>query len=86
MAVIYGCGVSEKLVRRQCSDGEVEQTLAAGVEAEAHSGREARTLVFPFQGDWRGRQYQEKEVKVVFIREGDDVIVVSVTTRFGRFT
>lgn len=86
MAIIYGRGVPEKLVRRQCSQDEVEQALAAGVEAEAHSGREARMLAFPFLGEWRGRRYPEKEVKVVFTREGDDLIVVSVMTRFGRFT
>ncbi len=37
---------------------------------------------FPFHREWNGKWYQEKEVKPIFVVEGNTIVVVTVYTRF----
>ncbi len=85
MAITFGKGVLEKAEERGVTEEEARQAASAGAPTAAHSGRNARVKVFPFRSEWKGRSYEEKKVKVVFVEEGDDMILITVVARYGRF-
>ena len=37
---------------------------------------------FPFESVWNGRRYATKRVRVIFVEEADEIVVVTVYTYF----
>ncbi len=65
--------------------GEIEQTLNEGWEAtDAKPGTSGKSLVFPYETDWEGQFYQEKEVTVYYKVIGEEIILLTVKARYGQ--
>ena len=73
------------MVERGVSDEEIEQVVANGSLSEARAPRSGRELVFSEGYTRSGRHYPRKRVKVIYLREGDDVVVVTVLSYYGRW-
>lgn len=86
MGIICDEHLLDMMAERGTSLTEVVETIELGAPVPAHSGRQARVRVFPLLSEWKGRHYEEKEVRVVYAQEGEDIVPVTVITRFGRFT
>ncbi len=43
-------------------------------------------MVFPFQAEWEGRFYEEKEVTVYYKLTDEGVILLTVKARYGKFS
>ena len=55
--------------------------------SDAKPGTAGRTLVFPYNpynAEWEGTQYQEKEVTVYDKVDGDDLALLTAIARYGR--
>ena len=71
---------------RGVSTDEVAAVLEQGEEVEARDGRHAKAMVFAHGKLWAGRRYDQKKVKVVYLIEGTEIIVVTVLAYYGRWS
>ncbi len=75
-----------KMAQRGISREEVAATMSSGSEIVAHSNRRGKLAVFPFNGYRRSKWYAEKEVRVIWVDEPDDVqLVLTAIARYGTF-
>jgi radical SAM superfamily enzyme YgiQ (UPF0313 family) len=72
-----------RMPERGVSEDEVREVLARGRPAEARGGRQAVELVFPYNSFWQGRFYEQKKVKIIYVEEGADQIVIIVYAYYG---
>ena len=64
---------------------EIERTLNEGWEAtDAKPGTLGKVMVFPYQAEWEGQFYQEKEVTVYYKVTDEGLILLTVKARYGR--
>jgi len=75
----------ERCVERGSSEDEIELVLQKGVSAPAREGRKAKELVFDFNKNWHGKHYPEKKVKIVYIEENDEIVVLTVYVYYGKW-
>ena len=75
----------ERMQTRGASLEEVRQTILEGAPVPAKAGREATERVFPYNGTWQGRRYQQKKVRAVYVREGDRAVVITVFVYYGSW-
>lgn len=65
--------------------GEIERTLNEGWKAQdAKSGTKGKVLVFPYQKDWEGQFFEEKEVSVYYKIAGGEIVILTVKARYGK--
>ena len=74
-----------RMPERGVSEGEVQEVLARGQPAEARGGRQALELVFAYNNYWQGRFYQQKKVKIIYVEEGADQVVITIYAYYGRW-
>jgi hypothetical protein len=67
---------------------EMEYVLNEGWNAtDAKPGIHGRVAVFPYDRDWAGRVYPEKEVAVYYRQSGGRLHILTVKARYGsRFS
>ena len=68
---------------RGVSAEEVAEVLRRGEEAQARGERRAKEMVFAHGKIWAGRHYDQKKVKVVYVIEEDEIVVVTVLAYYG---
>ena len=74
----------DRMSQRGVSKEEVERVLNDGWEAaDAKSGTWGRTCVFPYQKEWEGRWYEEKEVTVYYKMVEGVIVPLTVKARYG---
>jgi hypothetical protein len=64
---------------------EVTRVVRYGVPTPADLGRKAKEMVFLFDGLRGEGWYPHKKVRVIYVEEGDVVVVVTVLSYFGRW-
>ena len=70
---------------RGATEEEIMAVLSKGMAFTATAGRKAREMVFPFNALWQGKFYPQKKLRVIYIEQGDDLIVITVYTYFGKW-
>jgi hypothetical protein len=72
--------------QRGVSLEEIKQAMAAGWEAaDAKPGTSGKVMVFPYQAEWEGRFFEDKEVTVYYkVVDDEDVILLTVKARYGQ--
>ena len=61
------------------------QALNEGWEAtDAKPGTLGRVMVFPYEAEWEGQFYQEKEVTAYYKVTDEGLILLTVKARYGR--
>ncbi len=73
-----------RMRQRGVTQEEIEQTLNEGWRAtDAKPGTLGKTIVFPYEQEWEGKFYLEKEVTVYYKKADDDIILLTVKARYG---
>lgn len=85
MAVVFSEHVQTRIARRGTSELEVTEVLSKGLPDTARGGRLAKSLILPFGRRWGSKTYEQKKVRVVYIVEGDDTLVVTVYVYYGSW-
>jgi hypothetical protein len=67
-----------QMIERGAVDGEVKTAIEQGQPEPARLGRTMYRKNFPFNSNWRGRDYRTKQVAPVVAVEGDKLLVVTV--------
>ncbi|MBI4687147.1 MAG: DUF4258 domain-containing protein [Nitrospirae bacterium] len=72
----------ERLLERGATETEVIATVEKGETFSAKFGRTGFRRNFHFDGAWRNRQYATKQIEAIAVKENNDWIVVTVTTKY----
>jgi len=73
------------MLQRGVSREEVERTLRDGWQArDAKEGTAGKVFVFPYNADWEGKRFAEKEVTVYYKLIGGKLVVLTVKARYGE--
>ena len=74
-----------RMLQRGVTVEEIELTLSEGWEAsDAKSGTKGKTLVFPYQKEWEGQFFEEKEVTVYYKIVGEELTMLTIKARHGK--
>ena len=85
MAVVIIDHARRRMPERGVSEDDIKKVLARGRPAEARGGRQALELVIPYNSYWQGRFYEQKKVKIVYVEEGADRVVITIYAYYGRW-
>lgn len=70
---------------RGTNQTEIAAVLRTGLPDSASPPKLAKAAVFPF-GQFRGsRRYEQKKVRVIYVVEGEDELVVTVYVYYGSW-
>ena len=74
-----------RMLERGVTEEEVEQTMEKGWEAaDAKAGTRGKVFVFPFNSEWEGKAFAEKEVTVYYKLAGGKFVLLTVKARYGE--
>lgn len=68
----------ERAAERGATEAEIAAVLAVAPWQPAERGRREAAQEFPLHGEWNGRPYTRKRVRVVFVEEPTGLVVVTV--------
>ena len=71
-----------RMAERGATEDEVTATVEQGEQFPARFGRTGFRRNFPFDTEWRGRNYRTKQVEAYAVQEGGDWLVITVITRY----
>jgi hypothetical protein len=68
--------------RRGFTREEVEDAIRTCSWKPAEAGRLECRKNFQFEGEWNGKRYSTKQVRPIFVEEGNTILVVTVYTYY----
>ena len=71
-----------RLSERGVTQDEVVATVQTGEQFPAKFGRTGFRKLFRFDSTWQERFYATKEIEVIAVRDGEDLLVITVVTRY----
>jgi len=81
----YHPHLEARMSQRGVTKEEVETTLDKGWEADdAKAGTTGKVFVFPYDADWEGKCFAEKEVTVYYKLIGGKAVLLTVKARYGK--
>jgi len=82
MTVRFHSHALERMLERGATEFEVKSTVERGEQFPAKFGRIGFRRNFVFDGKWRGRYYQTKQVEAYTVLDGSDYLVITIIVRF----
>ena len=82
-AIRLSAHASSYIASRGFTEAEVEETIKESRWEPAELGRMECRKVFPFNREWNGKLYANKEVRPIFEEEADEIVVVTVYTYYS---
>jgi hypothetical protein len=74
------------MLQRGISIAEIEETLNKGWDADdAKEGTIGKIFIFPYNAEWEGKFFEEKEVTVYYKYKAERLILLSAKARYGKF-
>ena len=77
--------ILERAKERGTDIEEIKDVIQTGFDIQAKYGRKGKAKIFEFNNLRHGKFYVHKRVEVIFIIEGDRIIVVTVYVFYGRW-
>jgi hypothetical protein len=75
----------ERAIERGTTQEEIQKVLSKGKKVQVKEGRRGKEMVFEYRKDWLGKPYPQKKVKVIYIEEEDEVVVITVKVYYGKW-
>ena len=82
MAIRYHPHALERMKERGATEDEVETIVKQGEQFPTKFNRTGFRRNFPFNNMWRGKYFENKQIEVYALSEGDDWLVISLITRY----
>lgn len=77
--------IKTRMLQRGISMAEIETTLNKGWDADdAVEGTIGKVFVFPYNSEWEGKFFEEKEVTVYYKYKGAKFILLTAKARYGK--
>jgi hypothetical protein len=71
----------DRLAERGATEAEVVRTVEEGERFTAKYGRQGFRRNFPFEGEWNGKPYANKQIEAYAVDEGG-WLVITVIVKF----
>lgn len=75
----------DRAIERGTDEKEIGMVLSGGQEIPLKKGRKYKEKVFVYNKEWMGKMYPQKNVKVVYVEENDQIIVITVKVSYGEW-
>ncbi len=76
-----------RMEERGVSIEEIEVTLEKGFAAsDAKPGTYGKSFIFPYNKKWCSKYFPEKEVTVYYKVVEEEIVVLTVIARYGKFS
>lgn len=75
----------ERIIERGTTTEEIIKVIKEGNDFIAKKGRKGKEMIFEYGKEWLGKTYPQKKVKVIFIEEENEIIVITVKVLYGRW-
>ena len=77
--------IKARMLQRGISIEEIETTINRGWDADdAVEGTIGKVFIFPYNADWEGKFFEEKEVAVYYKYIGEKLILLTAKARYGK--
>jgi hypothetical protein len=75
----------ERAKERGASEEQIIETLTSGRPIIAEGKRFGKVKTFDFHNLWKGKYYDEKQLIVYYITEGETITTITVYVYYGKF-
>lgn len=75
----------ERAEERGADETEIKDVLSTGFSVPAKYGRMGKGKIYEFGRTRHGKHYDQKRLEVLYIREDDDLVVITVYVFYGRW-
>lgn len=75
----------ERAEERGTSEEEIKDVINTGFVIPAKEGRIGKAKVYDFKQSRLNKYYEQKRVEVIYIREGQVIITVTVYVFYGKW-
>ena len=72
----------ERMIERGVNEREVIETVTNGELFPVKLGRNGFRRNFIFNGLWRGKSFNVKQVEVITVKENDDITIITVIAKY----
>lgn len=76
---------NERADERGTTEDEISIVLSGGQETQLKKGRKSKEMVFEYNKDWLGKHYFQKKVKVIYVEEEEQTVVITVKVYYGEW-
>ena len=77
--------IKTRMQQRGISVQEIEKTINTGWAAEdAQEETFGKVFVFPYNAEWEGKFFEEKEITVYYKYKGEKLMLLTSKARYGR--
>ena len=73
---------NERMEERGIKEEEVIKTIEQGERFPVKFGRTGFRHNFTFEGNWRGKKYNTKQVEVYTVQEKEDWVIITVVAKY----
>ena len=74
------------MLDRGATESEVADPIQMGIEYPAHPPKLGGEMLFRDGYEHRGRHYPHKLVRVFYVGDGSETVVITVITRYGEWS
>ncbi len=85
MALIIVDHARQRMEERGVSDEDLAIVLATESRRQEEAGRMSKEVVLAFGGTWQGRRYPQKLVRVIYVEEAENTVVITVFAFYGSW-
>ncbi|GJD20412.1 hypothetical protein RIVM261_053680 [Rivularia sp. IAM M-261] len=82
MAIKLHPHAQARLIERGATEEEVIATVESGITFDAQYNRTGFRRNFPFNAEWKGKQYATKKVEAIVAKDGEDWLVITVIVKY----
>lgn len=75
----------ERAIERGATEDETQMVFSSGNEIQAKKGRKGKEMVFEYGREWLGKTYSQKKVRVIYVEENGEIIVITVKVYYGKW-
>lgn len=83
MKIKFSEHAKERGAERGASREEIEKILADGLAVQVKENRMAKELVFEYEKEWLGKIYPQKKVKVIYVEERNEFVIITIKVYYG---
>jgi hypothetical protein len=78
--------IKGRMLQRGISLAELEETVNKGWAAgDAAEGTTGKIFIFPYNAEWEGKFFEEKEVTVYYKYKIQKLVLLTAKARYGKF-
>jgi len=75
----------ERAKERGTNEKGIRDVITNGVEVPAKYGRAGKAKVYEYQQTRLGKYYPQKRVEVIYVKENDTIITITVYVFYGEW-